>query len=76
MAIGDQLGGVAKLILAGVAGSYYTVLGWLDGQTLLLQSNSLVCDLTCSNEIFTVGADGSNPTKVADGNFLTIIDNR
>ena len=76
VAVGDRSGGVAKLILAGDAGSYYTVLGWLDGQTLLLQSNSLVCDLTCSNEIFTVGADGSNPTKVADGNFLTIIDNR
>ena len=76
VAIGDQLGGVAKLILAGDAGSYYTVLGWLDDQTLLLQSNSLVCDLTCSNELLTVGADGSNPTKVADGSFLTVIDNR
>ena len=76
VAIGNRLGGAAKLILAGDAGSYYTVLGWLDDQTLLLQSNSLVCDLTCYNELLTVGADGSNPTKVANGSFLTVIDNR
>ena len=76
VAVGDSSGGVAKLILAGDAGSYYTVQGWLNDQTLLVQSNSMVCDLTCSNELLTVGADGSNPAKVADGSFLTVIDNR
>ena len=76
VALGDRSGGMAKLILVGDAGSSYTVLGWLDDQTLLVQSNSIVCDLTCGNELYTVGADGSNPTKVADGSFLTIIDNR
>jgi hypothetical protein len=76
VAIGDRSGGVAKLILAGDAGSYYTVLGWLDDQTILVQSNSIVCDLTCGNQVLTVGVDGSNPTKVSDGSFLTVIDNR
>jgi hypothetical protein len=76
VALGDRSGGPAKLILVGDAGSSYTVQGWLDDQTLLVQSNSIVCDLTCGNELFTVAADGSNPTKVAEGSFLTIIDNR
>jgi hypothetical protein len=76
VALGDRSGGMAKMILVGDAGSSYTVLGWLDEQTILVQSSSIVCDLTCGNELITVGADGSNPTKVADGSFLTIIDNR
>ena len=74
VAIGDRSGGVSKLILAGEAGSYYTVLGWLDDQTVLVQSNSMVCDLTCGNTLWTVGVDGSNPTKVGDGSFLTVMD--
>jgi hypothetical protein len=76
VALGDRSGGSAKLIMVGDPGSSYTVQGWLDDQTLLVQSNSIVCDPTCGNELFTVGVDGSNPTKVADGSFLTIIDNR
>jgi hypothetical protein len=76
VAIGDRSGGVSKLILAGGAGSYYTVLGWLDDQTLLVQSNSIVCDLTCGNTLWSVGVDGSNPTKVGDGSFLAVMDNR
>jgi tricorn protease-like protein len=100
VAVGDRSGGVAKLIMVmvGDAGSYYTVQGWLndqtiywlshefepipidsyytvqgwlDDQTLLVQSNSDV-----GGQLFTVGVDVSNPTKVADGSLLTVIDNR
>ncbi len=76
VAVGDSTGGLSKLILAGEAGSYYTVHGWLDDQTLLVQSNPIMCTQDCSSQLFTVGVDGSNPTKVADGNLLTILDNR
>lgn len=75
VAVGSSSGGVAKLILVGDAGTYYTVHGWLDDQTLLLQSNNIAAADTGS-QLFTVGADGSNLTKVADGNLLAIIDNR
>ncbi len=74
--IGPNSGGQSKVVMVGDTGSYYTVLGWLDDQTILVQSNSIVCNPTCGNQLFTVGEDGSNPTKVADGSFLTIIDNR
>jgi hypothetical protein len=76
VAVGASSGGTAKRILVGDAGSYYTVLGWLDDQTLLVQSNSIVCTPNCSNQLFTVGVDSSKPTKVADGSLLAIIDNR
>lgn len=75
VAVGSSSGGPAKMILAGEPGSYYTVQGWLDDQTLLVQSNT-ISNPNISNQLFTVGVDGSNPTKVADGSFLAIIDNR
>jgi hypothetical protein len=75
VAIGNSTGGVSQLVLAGEAGSYYTVLGWLDDQTLLVQSIN-INNAGMGNQIFTVGIDSSNLTKVADGMLLTIIDNR
>jgi hypothetical protein len=77
VAIGPSSGGPSKLILVGDAGSYYTFQGWLDDQTLLVQSTPVMCTSgSCASQLFTVGADSSNLTKVADGSFLTIIDNR
>jgi hypothetical protein len=77
VAVGSSTGGEAKSILAGDAGSYYTVVGWLDDHTLLLQLNKMVCtSVACPNELYTIGDDGSNLTKVADGSFLTEMDNR
>lgn len=75
VAVSDGISGGSKLVLTGAAGAYYTVLGWLDDQTLLVQSNPLNCT-NCENQIWTVGIDGSNLTKVADGSFLTVLDNR
>ncbi len=73
--VGSSGGGEAKLVLTGQPGSYYTVLGWLDDQTLLVQAN-ILNNPNVGAEIYTVKADGSNPTKVAEGMLLAIIDNR
>jgi Ig-like domain from next to BRCA1 gene/WD40-like Beta Propeller Repeat len=64
----------SKIILASSVGSYYTVAGWLNDQTLLVQSTSLNnCSPYCAAELWVVGIDGSNPQKVADGSFITIL---
>jgi hypothetical protein len=77
VAVGPSTGGMAKLVLVGEAGSYYTIQGWLDDQTLLVQSTPVMCTTgSCSSELFSVGIDGSNLTNVAAGSFLAIIDNR
>jgi hypothetical protein len=77
VAIGPSVGGPAKLVLTGDAGSYYTVQGWLDDQTLLIQSNPVMCTTgSCVSQLFSEGIDGTNLTNVAEGSFLTIIDNR
>jgi hypothetical protein len=75
VAVGERWGGEAKVALMGPPGSYYTVIGWLDDQTLLVQLNSIGSS-DIGNHIFTVAADGSNQTLVADGTLITIIDNR
>ncbi len=73
--VGSSTGGEAKLVLAGEPGSYYIVIGWLDDQTLLVQSN-ILNNPNVGAELYTVKADGSSPTKVAEGILLAIIDNR
>ncbi len=73
LAVSDGLSGASKLILTSQAGEYYTVAGWLDNKTLLVQVNGAQCNPTCSNSLWTVPIDGSNPVKVADGSFLTLI---
>ncbi len=73
--VGSSGGGEATLVLTGQPGSYYTVQGWLDDQTLLVQSTS-VGNPSVGSELFTVKVDGSSSSKVADGALLTIIDNR
>ncbi len=76
VAVSDSTRGSSKVILAGEVGMYYTVIGWLDDTTLLVQSSDLLCPPSCLNALWTVGIDGSKPVKVADGSFLTILDNR
>ena len=74
VAVGSSGGGESKLVLAGDKPGYYSVIGWLDDQTLLLQFST--ADVNNHNQIFSVNVDGSNLTKLADGSLLTIIDNR
>jgi hypothetical protein len=76
LAVSDLASGVSKLIYTGQPGLYYTIAGWLDDQTLLLESHGLKCDPTCSNQLWTIGLDGSNLAMVADGSFLAVVDNR
>ena len=64
----------SKVILTSQAGSYYTVSGWLNDQTLLVQSTNLQdCSPYCSGELWMVDINGANPQKVADGSFITVI---
>ena len=66
----------SRVILTSPAGNYYTIAGWLDDQTLLVQStNPTDCTPFCKTELWTVKADGSEAQKVADGSFLAAIPN-
>ncbi len=66
----------SKVILTSQAGSYYTIAGWLDDQTLLVQStNPLDCSPFCKSELWTVKSDGTEAQKAADGSFLAAVPN-
>lgn len=66
----------SKVILTSQVGSYYTIPGWLDDQTLLVQATNLLdCSPYCISELWTVKMDGSEAQKVADGSFLAIVPN-
>lgn len=76
VAVSDGLNGGSKLVLSGPEGAYYTVAGWLDDQTLLVQLTLINCTSNCENQVWTVNVDGTNPVQVAEGSLLTVIDNR
>ena len=76
LAVSDLASGSSKLILTSQPGMAYILIGWLDDQTLLIQSNETNCASNCGPRLWTVGADGSNLLKVTDGNYLTVLDKR
>jgi hypothetical protein len=69
-----QINGTSVVILTSPAGSFYTLDGWLDNQTLLVQStNTQECLPDCATELWALNTDGGSPTKLADGKFLAFI---
>lgn len=76
VAVSDSLSGGSRMILTAQAGSYYTVAGWLDDQTILVQTTKpLDCSPFCKRQLWTVKSDGSQAQKVADGSFLAAVPN-
>jgi hypothetical protein len=71
VAVSDSLSGESKLLLTSPVGTYYTVAGWLDSQTLLVQSTNLLsCAPYCSSELWAVRIDGTFTQKLADGSLI------
>ncbi len=76
VAVSDGLEGGSKVILTSEPGSYYSVVGWLNADTLLVQLTPITtCSTECALSLWTVKADGSNLTKFADGGFIAVVEN-
>jgi hypothetical protein len=73
VAVSDGLSGASKLIATSQPGEYFTVVGWLNGNTLLIQSNALLCNPTCISALWTLSTDGNNLTQITQGTFLAIV---
>jgi len=72
--VSDTAISVSKVLLTSQEGSYYTIAGWLNEQTLLVQSTNLRdCSPYCASELWMVNINDANPQKVADGSFITVI---
>ena len=74
VAVSDGLSGPSKLVATSQPGEYFTVAGWLNADTLLLQSNQVLCNPACTNSLWSVKIDGSGLTHIADGTFLTLME--
>jgi hypothetical protein len=75
LAVSDGLDSSSSLIITSEPGQYFTVLGWLNDSTLLVQTNTVMCDpADCSSGVWTVAVDGSAQNKVADGRFVSLVD--
>ncbi len=70
----SQLNGGSKVILTSPIGILYNLAGWLDDQTLMVQSiNVKECLPDCATELWALKIDGSAPTELAQGRFLSLI---
>ena len=74
LAVSDGLSGGSKLIVTGQPGEYFTIVGWLNADTLLLQANQLPCNPACTNSLWVVKIDGRGLTHIADGTFLSLVE--
>ena len=67
VAVSQGMSGLARLVVTSPANEYFSVWGWLDDQTLILQSRGATPGL------WLVGADGSDLRRVADGTLLGVV---
>jgi hypothetical protein len=66
-AVSDGLTGVSRLVATAPQGTYFQVAGWLDGNTMLLQSWG------ATPGVWVVKVDGNGLTKIADGVYHGIV---
>jgi hypothetical protein len=67
VAVTDGLTGKSKLVATSLPKDYLTVVGWLDNETIVLQSGTL------SQGVWLANANGGNLKRLIDGTFLAII---
>lgn len=63
-AVSEGLSGGSHLIATGSPGGYFTVAGWLDANTVVLQFWG------ATSSVWLVSADGSDVKRLAEGTFL------
>lgn len=73
LAISDGLSGASHVFFTAPPGLTYTIHGWLDDDTLLIESDDIQCNPACQSAVWSIRTDGSALTRIADGNLLTII---
>ncbi len=74
LAVSTGLSGTAKLIATSQHGEYYTIAGWLNDDTLLVQLNQFQqCLPACPTSLWTLTSDGDQLTKLADGSFVAML---
>jgi hypothetical protein len=71
VAVSEGLSGASKLVWAGEAGGFYTVIGWLNEEVLLVQWNGVLDPSQPS--VWVVLASGADGYKLADGTFLALV---
>lgn len=65
--VSSGLTGASKLVATSPAKDYYELIAWGNADTLLLQSHNP------QPAVWTVRADGSGLSKLADGQFLSLV---
>jgi hypothetical protein len=70
VAVTDGLTGKSKLVATSLPKDYLTVVGWLDNNTIVLQSGTL------TQGVWLANANGGSLKRLIDGTFLAIVPGR
>lgn len=68
VAVSDGLSGGSRLVWSGEMGGFYTVIGWLNDEALLVQWTGAT-----ETSVWVVNANSAAGYPVADGNFLALV---
>jgi tricorn protease-like protein len=72
LVVSDGVSGGSRLIGQSQPQAYFSVLGWLDSGTILVQSLSTAGPVQ-TGAIWLARADGGGLTKLADGTFMALL---
>ncbi len=70
--VSEGLSGASRVIGQSQPQTYFSVLGWLDAESVLVQSLSTAAP-TQTGAVWLARADGRGMTKLADGTFLALL---
>ncbi|MGH2521964.1 MAG: hypothetical protein ACRDH2_05615, partial [Anaerolineales bacterium] len=71
VAVSEGLSGASKLVANSQPGSYFTVIGWLSDDVLLLQLNGVTPEIKPS--VWVIGASGADGFQLVEGTFLALL---
>jgi hypothetical protein len=71
VAVSDGLSGGSRLVATSQPGEYFTVIGWLGADALLLQSSGVAPDNVPS--VWEVSTSTGSLARLAEGTFLAVV---
>ncbi|HEY3342512.1 MAG TPA: hypothetical protein VGK81_10860, partial [Anaerolineae bacterium] len=72
LALSNGLSGSSNLIYTSQPGTFASVAGWLDANTIVFQTSALTGVSNTPDTVWAINADGSNVRQLAQGDILTL----
>ncbi|HEY3341257.1 MAG TPA: hypothetical protein VGK81_04525, partial [Anaerolineae bacterium] len=72
LALSNGLSGSSNLIYTSQPGTFASIAGWLDANTIVFQTSSVMGISNTLDTVWAINVDGSNVRQLAQGDILTL----